>query len=187
MIGAQVPSDRQNTTCRYRCTGCGTTKIGSRASISFPPGSVRFGRRAFASHEVEWRTRIMGTIKNIRQSKMHAQRGRCYYCSLPMWDPALDFELPKICRTRAMQKKLRCTAEHLLPRSEGGVDAAKNIVAACWYCNTRRHHTKHPLSPDAHRAHVQKRMAAGRWLAAQLPHNVRQLWSEMVSATLIPY
>lgn len=165
--------------CRYRYTDCGTTKIGSRASNSFPPGSVRFGRRAFASHEVEWRTRIMGTLKNIRRSKMHAQGGRCYYCGLPMWDPALVNEPPAIYRTQAVQKKLRCTAEHLLPRSEGGVNSAKNIVAACWYCNTRRHHKRQPLSPDAHRAHVRKRMAAGKWLAAQLPGNTLELLSEM--------
>lgn len=128
----------------------------------------------------------MGKIKTIRLSKMHAQRGKCYYCSLPMWDPAVDHELPEICRTRAMQKMLRCTAEHLIPRSEGGVDTAKNIVAACYYCNSKRHHKKQPLAPDAHRAHVQKRMAAGKWLAAQLPHIGHQLWSEAASAKPTP-
>ena len=27
----------------------------------------------------------MGTLKNIRRTKMLAQQGRCYYCGLKMW------------------------------------------------------------------------------------------------------
>ncbi|MGX0879456.1 5-methylcytosine-specific restriction endonuclease McrA [Roseovarius sp. MBR-154] len=142
--------------------------IGSRASKSFPPGSALQGRRAFASHEVEWRTRAMGKLSNIRRAKMHAQEGRCYYCGLPMWDPETDHDMPAIFRAQSMQKALRCTAEHLLPRAEGGANSSNNIVAACWYCNTRRHHRKQPLSPDSHRARVQDRMAKGKWLAARL-------------------
>ncbi len=110
----------------------------------------------------------MGKLSNIRRTMMLAQEGRCYYCDLPMWDPELNPAVPEICQAPAMQKYLRCTAEHLRPRSEGGADAPGNIVAACWYCNTRRHHRKVPPSPDAHRAHVQERMAKGKWLAAQL-------------------
>jgi len=110
----------------------------------------------------------MGKLSNIRRTKMHAQQGRCYYCGLPMWDPKMDHDMPAICRTQSMQKNLRCTAEHLLPRSEGGANSSSNIVAACWYCNTRRHHRKQPPSPDAHRARVRERMAKGKWLAAQL-------------------
>lgn len=110
----------------------------------------------------------MGTLSNIRRTKMLAQEGRCYYCGLPMWDPALKDAAPAICLTPAMQKYLLCTAEHLHPRSEGGTNSASNIVAACWYCNTRRHHWKAAPAPDAYRAHVQKRMAKGKWLAAHL-------------------
>ena len=109
----------------------------------------------------------MGALKNIRRTKMLAQEGRCYYCGLPMWDdtpndcPAAD------CRRNRQPKPLRCTAEHLLPRSEGGADTPENIVAACLFCNQRRHRAKCPKSPEAHRTHVRRRMAAGRWLAAQ--------------------
>lgn len=133
-----------------------------------PAGDVPSGRRAFASHEVEWSTRAMGALKNIRRTKMLAQEGRCYYCGLPMWDetpndcPAAD------CRRNRQPKPLRCTAEHLLPRSEGGADTPENIVAACHFCNQRRHRAKCPRSPEAHRAHVRRRMATGRWLAAQV-------------------
>lgn len=110
----------------------------------------------------------MGQLSNIRRDKMRAQEGRCYYCDLPMWDPKLDHDVSDLCQSRAFQKYLRCTAEHLHPRSEGGANTHDNIVAACWYCNTRRHHRKDPPSPSAHRARVQKRMAQGKWLAAQL-------------------
>ncbi|MEY8095817.1 HNH endonuclease [Falsihalocynthiibacter sp. S25ZX9] len=85
-----------------------------------------------------------------------------------MWDAALDHRLPTICRSNGLPKFLRCTAEHLLPRSEGGGNAAENIVAACWYCNTARHRRKYPPSPEAHRTRVRRRMAAGRWLTAEV-------------------
>ena len=42
----------------------------------------------------------------------------------------------------------RATAEHLLPRSLGGTDAAVNIVAACRRCNGRRGNDPHALTPD---------------------------------------
>ena len=56
------------------------------------------------------------------------QSGRCYYCDLPLWldDPAA-FRVrhnltPKVARS------LRCTAEHLKARQDGGTDAACNIA-----------------------------------------------------------
>jgi len=100
----------------------------------------------------------MGALQTIRKRKMIAQKGRCFYCDLPMWDAAAA--------TVGMDA-LRCTAEHLKPRSEGGKDTSDNIVAACQYCNTMRHRCKQPCSPKAHRQHVRKRMAAGKWLAVR--------------------
>ena len=110
----------------------------------------------------------MGKLSNIRRTKMLAQEGRCYYCSLPMWDPKLKVAATELCLAPNMPKLLRCTAEHLHARSEGGADSPSNIVAACWFCNTRRHHRKAPPSPDVYRAYVQKRMAKGKWLAGYL-------------------
>lgn len=110
----------------------------------------------------------MKALKNLRRKKMLAQGGRCFYCDLPMWDEALNPSLPLACRSAELPKILRCTAEHLHPRSGGGANTADNIVAACFFCNNSRHRRKRPLSPEAHRAHVQQRMAAGRWLAAQV-------------------
>lgn len=110
----------------------------------------------------------MGALKNIRRTKMLAQAGRCYYCGLPMWDDALNDCPAAECRRGRQPKTLRCTAEHLLPRSEGGANTAENIVAACLYCNQTRHRAKRPKSSGAYRAYVRRRMAAGRWLAAQV-------------------
>lgn len=110
----------------------------------------------------------MGTLKNIRKKKMIAQGGRCFYCDLPMWDDTPSTVSRENCRGSVIPlKALRCTAEHLNPRSEGGVDTTGNIVAACFYCNNQRHRRKRPLSPDAHRQRVQQRMAAGKWLTTQ--------------------
>ena len=117
----------------------------------------------------------MKALKNLRRTKMLAQGGRCYYCDLPMWDEPLDHRLPVTCRSSRLPKTLRCTAEHLLPRSEGGANTAENIVAACLFCNNSRHRRKEALSPEAHRAHVQQRMAAGRWLAAQIAISVQKV------------
>lgn len=117
----------------------------------------------------------MKALKNIRRTKMLEQSGRCYYCDLPMWDAALDNRLPAICRSSGLPKILQCTAEHLRPRSEGGENTAENIVAACWYCNTTRHKRKCPPSPETHRTRVRQRMAAGQWLAAQVPICVRDV------------
>ena len=110
----------------------------------------------------------MKALKKLRRMKMLSQGGRCFYCGLPMWDEALYPCLPLSCRSGELPKTLRCTAEHLHPRSEGGANTADNIVAACLFCNNSRHRRKRPLSPEAHRAHVQQRMAAGQWLAAQV-------------------
>lgn len=109
----------------------------------------------------------MTALKNIRRRKMLAQEGRCYYCGLPMWDAALDHPLPATGNAGRRPRALQCTAEHLLPRSEGGADTAENIVAACLFCNSARHQRKRPPTPEAYRVYVQRRMAAGRWLAAQ--------------------
>ena len=112
------------------------------------------------------RARGMGALKHIRRKKMIAQGGRCYYCGLPMWDDAAEKASLRKANEMAGPKILRCTAEHLHARSDGGGNSADNIVAACWYCNNLRHRRKRPLSPEAHRHRVQQRMAAGKWLAA---------------------
>ncbi|WP_282097584.1 HNH endonuclease [Luteibacter sp. SG786] len=58
---------------------------------------------------------------------------------------------------------LRCTAEHLTARQDGGRNMASNIAAACWICNARRHRRKFPPPPAAYRAFVQQRLDKGKW------------------------
>lgn len=113
----------------------------------------------------------MSALKNIRVKKMIAQGGCCYYCGLSMWDEAAAAGQRDHLRTKPL-KNLRCTAEHLQSRCEGGGDTADNIVAACYFCNIHRHRRKRPLSPEAYRHHVQRRMAAGRWLWRDLHHGL---------------
>ncbi|WP_373322438.1 HNH endonuclease [Vogesella indigofera] len=60
-------------------------------------------------------------------------------------------------------KLLKATAEHLQARCDGGQDARQNIVAACHYCNQKRHHRKTPPSPNDYRELVQRRLAKGGW------------------------
>nr|WP_235205811.1 HNH endonuclease [Cupriavidus sp. SK-4] len=58
---------------------------------------------------------------------------------------------------------LKCTAEHLKARSDGGANSARNIVAACEACNRRRHQRKAARSPAEHLEHVQRAMRRGKW------------------------
>ena len=103
-----------------------------------------------------------------RKTAYLAQLGRCYYCGLPMWEDDLD----AFCRAHKIKptqaQRLKCTAEHLEARQDGGLDTAQNIVAACVTCSQRRHKRKQAPVPDAYLHLVQKRVRAGRWHCATL-------------------
>lgn len=92
-------------------------------------------------------------LQRSRQLAYDHQGGKCYYCGLRMWLGASSG--PSL---------LRCTAEHLLARSEGGRDDPTNIVAACLHCNQTRHKRKRPPEPQIYRAEVRRRVARGAWL-----------------------
>lgn len=107
----------------------------------------------------------MGKLLNFRHQAFVAQRGRCFYCGRPMWEhDAKQFAAKHGMRQRATEQ-LKCTAEHLLARRDGGRDEARNIVAACRLCNARRHAGRTDRAPaaEAYRRLVQRRVAAGRW------------------------
>ena len=80
-----------------------------------------------------------------------------------MWlaDWAAFLQRHKLKDKQALQH--RCTAEHLVAKSEGGLDRPSNIVAACHYCNRHRHMSKLPLAPDRYRVMVRRRLTAGKW------------------------
>jgi 5-methylcytosine-specific restriction endonuclease McrA len=92
------------------------------------------------------------SLQRSRALAFTRQGGRCFYCGVAMWlgEPT---GVPS----------LRCTAEHLQPRSEGGSDRPDNIVAACAHCNHARHKRRQPPEPSAYRAEVMRRISRGRW------------------------
>ena len=103
-------------------------------------------------------------LARLRSLAFVRQQGRCCYCDLPMWvdHPERFAQVHGI--TLAQAGWHQCTAEHLLPRQDGGPDSETNIAAACKWCNTRRHRgRKQPPTPDRYRKLVRKRLAHGRW------------------------
>ncbi|WP_417543038.1 HNH endonuclease [Marinobacter sp.] len=65
--------------------------------------------------------------------------------------------------SHARARFFQCTGEHLMAHSDGGEANHKNIVAACKFCNTKRHARKCPPSPEGYMAHVKKRLLKGAW------------------------
>jgi hypothetical protein len=99
-------------------------------------------------------------LASLRAFAFKNQHGRCYYCRQPMWQKSPS----EIGLSLRHGRHFQCTAEHLQALQDGGRDTAGNIVAACWFCNSRRHRRGDPApSPQAYKALVQQRMAAGRW------------------------
>lgn len=70
--------------------------------------------------------------------------------------------------TIGQARLLQVTAEHLLPRSDGGKDSYANIAAACWYCNLKRHKARSTLSPAAYAIKVQGQLKRGCWHGIRL-------------------
>ena len=88
----------------------------------------------------------MSQVRKYRDQAYVRQGGCCCYCQRQMLAASL-------------KGPLRCTAEHLVARCEGGKNSRENIAAACWECNDNRHRTKRPLSIEKFKA---KRV---RWAA----------------------
>jgi 5-methylcytosine-specific restriction endonuclease McrA len=101
-------------------------------------------------------------LQLLRQKAFDRQHGRCCYCGVPMWLKSPS-ELCAPVPSPNAAKRLRCTAEHLLPRSDGGQDRSDNIAAACARCNHTRHKQKLPGTPDAFANKVLKRVVARSW------------------------
>ena len=105
----------------------------------------------------------MSKLNRLRAQAFRNQGGRCYYCDLPMW-----LRTPPVVPVSGSSKyfaseALRCTAEHLVARCDGGTDNPENIAAACLLCNRRRHRRKCALSAEGFRQLVQRRMQQGKW------------------------
>ncbi|HMQ97154.1 MAG TPA: HNH endonuclease [Candidatus Nanoperiomorbaceae bacterium] len=119
------------------------------------------------------------TTKNFR-FKSHAfqsQSGRCYYCGLPMWLDHPEHFAIRFGITVPQSKQLQCTAEHLVASQDGGSTSQGNIVAACLFCNKKRHQRKIALNPVKHKELVKKRLSVQRWhpfLSAKLSNEGRK-------------
>jgi hypothetical protein len=104
-------------------------------------------------------------VVRLRHAAFSEQNGRCFYCDSPMWlDDVIEFAARHHLSAR-QARWLQATAEHLVPRHEGGRNA-DNIVAACRWCNWMRHSHRLPQqapSPSAHRCLVRHRLAKGKW------------------------
>jgi 5-methylcytosine-specific restriction endonuclease McrA len=100
-------------------------------------------------------------IQSLRQQAFNRQGGRCCYCNVRMWLNSPTELTGSKCGAAA--GRLRCTAEHLEPQSEGGSDTASNIAAACAHCNHTRHKRKKPPEPAVYREEVRRRVARGEW------------------------
>ena len=99
----------------------------------------------------------------LRKSAYSAQHGLCCYCGTVMWTRNIQAFARAHNISLAQARLLQCTAEHLHPRNDGGDNSPENVAAACWYCNTKRHKRKSPLSPEQYRQHVMNRVKAGAW------------------------
>jgi hypothetical protein len=101
-------------------------------------------------------------IQSLRRQAFQHQHGRCFYCSVAMWLLS-SHELPGGAADKSGYARLRCTAEHLVARCEGGKDSTENIVAACAHCNGTRHKRKRPPPPTVYREEVRGRVGRGAW------------------------
>jgi hypothetical protein len=88
--------------------------------------------------------------------------------------------------TPGQVQNLRCAAEHLVARADGGSDKQENIVAACLACNGRRHATKRPLKADAYIGFVRRQLASDGWHRAKVRELIRALAAGQSSRWLVP-
>lgn len=110
----------------------------------------------------------MKSLKKITCEKFALQAGLCFYCGQPMWLHDLDSFANEHGISKARAGCLQATAEHLLARCDGGSDVRDNLVAACRFCNSRRHRTRHALQPTRYRMRARSQLAKGAWHGLRL-------------------
>lgn len=100
-------------------------------------------------------TKSRKPLSKPRSIAFSSQSGYCFYCSQPMWsENPLEFA-SKYKITLGQAKRFQCTGEHLVAHHNGGTAAQKNIVAACLFCNQKRHQRKVAPTPDQYKKLIQ--------------------------------
>jgi hypothetical protein len=102
-------------------------------------------------------------ISKIKRAKFVMQNEMCFYCCQPMWLSSPENFAQRYAISLRAVGRFQATAEHLLPRSEGGADLPSNIVVACLYCNSHRHRARRALPPPDYARMVRARLKTGRW------------------------
>lgn len=110
-------------------------------------------------------------ISKFRNKAYREQNGRCYYCGHPMWVDAKSNFADQYDISEKQAKWFQCTAEHLKARCDGGQNSQENIVAACKFCNEKRHLAKKPYCPSEYKIKVKKRLSKGRWNSTLFARN----------------
>lgn len=89
-------------------------------------------------------------LVSLRRSAAMRQGWCCCYCALPMWESAAQKAavMDQFDLSESEADALRCTAEHLQARCDGGRDASTNIAAACARCNHGRHAGRASSAPN---------------------------------------
>ena len=104
------------------------------------------------------------TYAQPRSHAFHLQAGRCFYCECLMWQGNdLETFRTKHDLTEDQVLQLRCTAEHVIARCDGGSDDASNIVAACHYCNLKRHACLQAKNSKNYAKHVRAKIRLKEW------------------------
>jgi 5-methylcytosine-specific restriction endonuclease McrA len=101
-------------------------------------------------------------IQSLRQRAFRRQGGLCCYCQAPMWLQSPG-DLPFPPPSARAAERLRCTAEHLTARADGGGNTVGNVAAACLHCNQARHRRVSPPASERFKQQVATRMSNARW------------------------
>lgn len=102
-------------------------------------------------------------LKKPRAIAYQSQKGRCFYCNRKMWLNHPDELKPHYSLSGKQSKQLQCTGEHLVPFKDGGSCSGSNIVAACLFCNRKRHARKKELTLERFKSLVERRISKGGW------------------------
>jgi hypothetical protein len=111
------------------------------------------------------------SLRKFRNAAAAAQGWICCYCGLPMGGEGS----PCQAALEPLGKAFEASAEHLVPRCEGGGDTRGNIAAAHECCNRSRHRRRRVMTPERFAVFVQRRVGSDRWFCSPALELLRSL------------